>query len=66
MSASLATLLVLGSLLCSGGMDSAQWQLHTFYGLDCRPEKLHDGKWVPVKQGSADAKGDTHVSPARP
>jgi hypothetical protein len=50
----LATLLVLGGLLLSGCMDVAQWQLRTFYGLDCRPEKLQDGKCVPVLKGSTD------------
>ena len=66
MAACLATLLVLGSLLFSGCMDSAQWQLRTFYGLDCRPEKLQDGTCVPIQKGGADAKGGTHVSTARP
>ena len=50
----LATLLVLGGLLLSGCMDVAQWQLRTFYGLDCRTEKLVDGKCVPVKKGGSD------------
>ena len=39
------------SLCLSGCMDVAQWQLRTFYGLDCRTEKLVDGKCVPVKGG---------------
>jgi hypothetical protein len=30
-------------------MDAAQWQLRTFYGMDCRTEKLVDGKCVPVQ-----------------
>ena len=52
----LATLLVLGGLLLSGCMDVAQWQLRTFYGLDCRPEKLTpDGRCVPVKKGEGNA-----------
>ena len=55
MSACLATLLVLGSLLFSGCMDAAQWQLRTFYGLDCRPEKLQNGQCVPVKKGEGNA-----------
>jgi len=50
----LATLLVLGGLLLHGCMDIAQWQLRTFYGLDCRPEKLQDGTCVPVQKGSTD------------
>src|SRR5215831_4921050 len=41
-------------LLLSGCMDVAQWQLRTFYGLDCRTEKLVDGKCVPVKKGGSD------------
>ena len=42
-------------LLLSGCMDIAQWQLRTFYGMDCRPEKLTpDGKCVPVKKGGSD------------
>jgi hypothetical protein len=48
------------SLCLSGCMDVAQWQLRTFYGLDCRPEKLVDGKCVPVK------KGDANVQAAQP
>ena len=56
----LATLLVLGGLLLHGCMDVAQWQLRTFYGLDCRPEKLQNGPCVPVK------KGDSHAQAARP
>jgi hypothetical protein len=60
MSMFLATLLVLGSLLFSGCMASAQWQLRTFYGLDCRPEKLTpDGRCVPVK-------GEGHAQTAQP
>lgn len=39
-------------LLLSGCMDVAQWQLRTFYGLDCRTEKLVDGKCVPVKKAT--------------
>jgi hypothetical protein len=56
----LATLLVLGGLLLHGCMDIAQWQLRTFYGLDCRPEKLHNGQCVPVK------KGEGHAQTAQP
>ena len=56
----LATLLVLGGLLLSGCMDVAQGQLRTFYGLDCRPEKLQHDQCVPVK------KGDSHAQAARP
>ena len=62
----LVTLLVLGSLLLSGCMDVAQWQLRTFYGIDCRPEKLQHGQCVPVKQGSPDSKGDSNAQVARP
>ena len=47
-------------LLLNGCMDVAQWQLRTFYGLDCRTEKLVDGKCVPVKKGGSD------VQTARP
>jgi hypothetical protein len=42
------------SVCLSGCMDVAQWQLRTFYGLDCRTEKLVAGKCVPVKKGSTD------------
>jgi hypothetical protein len=43
------------ALLLSGCMDIAQWQLRTFYGLDCRPETLTpDGRCTPVKKGGAD------------
>jgi hypothetical protein len=44
------------ALLLSGCMDIAQWQVRTFYGLDCRPEKLTpDGRCTPVKKGGTDA-----------
>jgi hypothetical protein len=41
-------------LILSGCMDVAQWQARTFYGVDCREEKLVQGHCVPVKKGSAD------------
>jgi len=43
-------------LFLSGCMDVAQWQLRTFYGLDCRQEVLdrNQGKCVPVKKGGSD------------
>jgi len=41
-------------LLLSGCMDVAQWQLRTFYGVDCREAKLVNGRCVPVKQGGND------------
>ncbi len=41
-------------LALSGCMDVAQWQLRTFYGLDCRQEKLVNGRCVPVKKGGGD------------
>ena len=53
----LVTLLVLGSLLLSSCMDVAQWQLRTFYGLDCRPEKLQNGQCVPVQKGESHVQG---------
>jgi hypothetical protein len=43
-------------LLLSGCMDVAQWQLRTFYGIDCRQEKLVNGQCVPVKKGGNDVK----------
>ena len=51
-------LLVLLGLVCvlSGCMDVAQWQLRTFYGVDCRPEKLVNGQCVPVKKEGTDVK----------
>jgi hypothetical protein len=52
---SLLILALLGlAAILNGCMDVAQWQLRTFYGLDCRTEKLVDGKCVPVKQGGSD------------
>ena len=42
------------SLVLSGCMDVAQWQLRTFYGIDCRQEKLVNGQCVPVKKGGND------------
>jgi hypothetical protein len=35
----------------SGCSDAAYWQLRTFYGIDCRPEKLTNGQCTPVKKG---------------
>ena len=49
-------------LALSGCMDAAQWQLRTFYGLDCRTEKLVDGKCVPTKA----PKGGSDVQTAQP
>jgi hypothetical protein len=49
------TLTLALSLLCSGCKDVAQWQARTFYGIDCREEKLVNGRCVPVKQGEANA-----------
>jgi hypothetical protein len=37
-------------LALSGCMDVAQWQLRTFYGVDCREDKLVNGRCVPVKK----------------
>jgi len=51
----LVVLWLLGLLLAlSGCMDVAQWQLRTFYGVDCREEKLVNGRCVPVKKGGTD------------
>jgi len=53
----LLLLVLLGlAWVLSGCMDIAQWQLRTFYGLDCRTEKLVDGKCVPVKKEGPDVK----------
>jgi hypothetical protein len=60
MQALLWIIMLMLSLCCTGCMDVAQWQLRTFYGLDCRQEKLVDGKCVPVK------KGDPNVQAAQP
>jgi hypothetical protein len=54
MKTSACLIMLLCGLLLSGCMDVAQWQLRTFYGLDCRTEKLVDGKCVPVKKGGND------------
>ena len=48
------TLMLVLSLLFSGCMDVAQWQLRTFYGIDCRQDKLVNGQCVPVKKGGSD------------
>lgn len=47
-------------LALTGCYDVATWQARTFYGLDCRSEKLHNGQCVPVK------KGDPHATTAQP
>jgi hypothetical protein len=51
--------LVLG-LLLAGCADLAYWNAKTFYGIDCRPEKLQNGQCVPVK------KGGSNVTTAQP
>ena len=51
-------LLLVCSLLLRSCMDVAQWQLRTFYGLDCRPEKLQNGNCVPTHPAP---KGDNNV-----
>jgi hypothetical protein len=40
-------------LLLTGCADLAYWHAKTFYGIDCRPEKLQNGHCVPVKQGGS-------------
>jgi hypothetical protein len=51
----LLSVLLLGGML-SGCGDIAHWQTRTFYGIDCRPEKLHNGSCVPTTpKGAADA-----------
>jgi hypothetical protein len=55
-------LLLTCGLALTACMDVAQWQLRTFYGLDCRQEKLVDGKCVPVKA----PKGASDVHTAQP
>jgi hypothetical protein len=47
-------------LLLTGCADLAYWNAKTFYGIDCRPEKLQHGHCVPVK------KGDSNVTTAQP
>ena len=47
--------LLLSALLVSGCADVAYWQPREFYGLDCRPEALHNGNCVPVKKGASNA-----------
>ena len=50
-------MLLMCGLLVSGCMDIAQWQLRTFYGVDCRPEKLlPNGQCAPVKKGGTDVR----------
>ena len=51
----LGILMLLASLCLSGCMDVAQWQARTFYGIDCREEKLVNGRCVPVKTGETNA-----------
>ena len=48
------------ALSLSGCSDLAYWNAKTFYGIDCRPEKLQNGHCVPVKQGG------TNVQAAQP
>ena len=47
-------------LLLSGCYDIATWQARTFYGLECRSDKLVNGQCVPVK------KGDPNVQTVHP
>jgi hypothetical protein len=48
-------MLLLLNLALSGCMDVAHWQTRTFYGVDCRPEKLQNGNCVPVAKGTTNA-----------
>ena len=48
------------TLFLSGCSDLAYWNQRTFSGIECRPEKLHNGQCVPVKKGAA------HVATTRP
>src|SRR2546428_13645085 len=57
--------LLLSALLVSGCADVAYWQLREFYGLDCRPEALHNGNCVPVKKGASNAQ-TAHPESRRP
>jgi hypothetical protein len=43
-------------LLISGCADAAYWHQRTFYGIDCRPEKLTNGQCTPVQKGGASVK----------
>jgi hypothetical protein len=56
----LCIITVVLSLILSGCYDIATWQARTFYGLECRSEKLVNGQCVPVK------KGDPHAQTAHP
>ena len=47
-------LLLLCSLCLSGCADASSWYAKTFYGIDCRPEKLRNGSCVPANQGGHD------------
>src|SRR5262249_49170340 len=44
-----------GSLLGSGCYDVALWQARTFYGLECREDKLVNGRCVPVQKEKPNA-----------
>jgi len=50
---SVLALLHLGFAL-GGCADLAYWNAKTFYGIDCRPEKLQNGHCVPAKKGGTD------------
>jgi hypothetical protein len=49
--------LLLGGLLWLGGCsDAAYWHQRTFYGIDCRPEKLlPNGQCAPITKGATHA-----------
>ena len=51
----LPLLLLLVALLLSGCADASYWYAKTFYGIDCRPEKLQNGYCVPANKGGNDA-----------
>lgn len=55
-------LLVLGLVWLGGCSDAAHWYSRTFYDVDCRPEKLQDGRCVPASA----PKGAPHAQTARP
>jgi hypothetical protein len=51
----LGGVLVLAWCLLSGCAEPSYWYQRTFWGIECRPDRLVNGYCTPVKKGSPDA-----------
>ena len=47
--------LLMGVVVLTGCAEPSYWFARTFYGVECHPDKLHNGNCVPVKKGGSNA-----------